>query len=97
MKKLIIVALGASLLGACSPYSQGDRALGGAAIGAATGAAVGGIASGRGSGALAGAAIGGAAGAIAGAATTPAACQARDRFGRPVYDDFGDPILVPCR
>lgn len=90
MRNLILAATVAvaATAGACSPYSQSDRALGGAAIGAAGGAIIGGAATGRAGGALAGAAIGGVTGAAVGAATTPRACIARDEYGRR--------IRVPC-
>jgi osmotically inducible lipoprotein OsmB len=78
----------ATVLAGCSPYSQSDRALGGAGIGAVTGAVIGGAATGRAGGAVAGAVVGGATGAIVGAATTPRACIARDAYGRRVR--------VPC-
>jgi hypothetical protein len=83
-KPLVALALSAGLLGACSPYSTSDRAVGGAALGAATGAVIGGVATGRAGGALAGAAIGGVTGAAVGAATTPRTCLGRDEYGRRV-------------
>ena len=46
MYKLVPVAVVLASLGACSPYSQSDRTLGGAAIGAAGGALIGGAATG---------------------------------------------------
>lgn len=82
MKKLALCCIVALSLGACSEYSRSDRALAGGAIGAGSGALIGGLASNSVGGALVGGVIGGAAGAIIGAETTPAACTARDRYGR---------------
>ncbi|MDQ0316313.1 bacteriocin [Amorphus orientalis] len=82
MKVLVIAAIMATSLAACSSYSTSDRALAGGAIGGASGAAIGAAAGGSTGAALAGGAIGAGAGALAGAATTPKAC--RDRYGRAV-------------
>lgn len=82
---LIVCAVLALVLGACSPNSRTDRALAGGAIGAGTGAVVGAAVSRSAGGALVGGVLGGAAGAIIGAETTPRNCTARDRRGRLVY------------
>ena len=80
MKKLIIVALAAGSLGACTAREENTAT--GALIGAGTGAVIGGLATGRAGGAVAGAAIGGVGGAIIGDATTPNRCRYVDRYGR---------------
>ncbi len=67
----LLAGLALSTAACSSPYSPGQRAVGGALIGGAGGAAIGGLAGG-GEGALIGAGLGAAAGAITGAATTPA-------------------------
>ncbi|MCO4054265.1 MAG: hypothetical protein HEQ16_09490 [Bosea sp.] len=95
MKKLMACMILAGSLAACN--SPGERAVGGGLIGAGSGALIGGLATGNSSGALAGAAIGGAGGAIIGAATAPQYRRGyyRERYCRS-YDDFGNPIRVPC-
>lgn len=96
MRKFIIMGATALVLAGCTTgTTQGDRALVGGGLGAATGAVIGGLATGRAGGALAGAVIGGAGGAIVGAATTPQ-CPAVDRRGRPVYNEYGERVTVPC-
>lgn len=83
MKKLIIVALAAVSLGACTAREENTAT--GALIGAGTGAVIGGLATGRAGGAVAGAAIGGVGGAIIGNATTrDRVCVGRDEWGRRV-------------
>ena len=83
MKKLIIVALAAGSLGACTAREENTAT--GALIGAGTGAVIGGLATGRGGGAAAGAAIGGVGGAIIVNATTrDRVCVGRDEWGRRV-------------
>jgi hypothetical protein len=94
MKVLIVLGVVALALAGCATQ-RGNNALAGGAVGAATGALIGGLATGRTSGALIGAAIGGATGAAVGASATPA-CQAVDRRGRPLVDQFGRPVLVEC-
>ena len=86
MKKIFIASTFALALAGCGT-TQGDRALGGAALGGATGAVVGGLASGTAGGALAGGAIGAAGGAIIGGATAP-------RYDRCYIDSYGREI---CR
>jgi hypothetical protein len=69
MKKLIIVALAALTLGACTPREE--RAATGAGLGGLGGAVIGGLAAGTPQGALAGAAIGAVGGAIIADVTRP--------------------------
>jgi hypothetical protein len=88
VRKILIASTFALALAGCGS-TQGDRALGGAALGGATGAVVGGLATGTGGGALAGAAVGAAGGAIIGGATAP-----RSRYSRCYIDDYGREI---CR
>ncbi|MEN5083265.1 glycine zipper domain-containing protein [Bosea sp. TWI1241] len=83
MNKLLLAALVAGTLGACTAREQNTAT--GAVVGAGAGALVGGLATGRAGGALAGAAIGGAGGAIIGSATTQdRVCVGRDEWGRRV-------------
>ncbi|WP_068086448.1 glycine zipper domain-containing protein [Polycladidibacter stylochi] len=82
MQKIIIVALFATAMAACSATSKQDRTLVGAGLGAATGAAIGAAAGGDAGSALAGAAIGGLAGGVVGRETTPKNCTAKDQHGR---------------
>lgn len=97
MRKFVIAGVALLALAGCTTGSpQGDRAVVGGGLGAATGALIGGLATGTGGGALAGAAIGGAGGALLGAATTPQ-CQVYDRRGRPLVDQYGEPITRACR
>jgi hypothetical protein len=68
MRQMLMLMSIGLCLGACDPYSPGQRAVGGGLIGAGTGAAVGSLAGGHaGTGAL----IGGGVGAAGGALTTP--------------------------
>lgn len=97
MRKFVVAAVALLALAGCTTGSaQGDRALVGGGVGAATGALIGGLATGTGTGAAVGAAIGGATGAVVGAATTPQ-CQVYNRRGRPLFDEYGNPITRPCR
>lgn len=97
MRKMLLAGMALLVLAGCTTGSpQGDRAVVGGGLGAATGALIGGLATGTGGGALAGAAIGGAGGALLGAATTPQ-CQVYDRRGRPLVNQYGEPITRPCR
>jgi len=97
MRKLAIACAALLVLAGCTTGSpQGDRAVVGGGVGAATGALIGGLATGTGGGALIGAGIGGAGGALIGAGTTPQ-CQVYDRRGRPLVDQYGDPITRTCR
>jgi hypothetical protein len=91
--------------GCTNPYDPTQRAVGGGLIGAGTGAVIGGLATGRTGGALAGAAIGGAGGAIIGASTAPRTRYVERGYGYGYrtrggwcrgYDDFGNPVRVPC-
>ncbi len=93
MRNIILCAALAGSLAGCVSDSPGDRAVAGGLLGAGAGAIIGGAATGRASGALAGAAIGGAGGAIVGAGTAP-----DRRYGGycRAYDEYGDPIEVPC-
>lgn len=70
MRRTLIVASLALLAGCSNPYSEGQRAAGGALLGGAGGAAIGGLAGG-GKGALIGGGAGALGGAAVGAATTP--------------------------
>lgn len=76
MKKLIIAALTALIIPACSKTEKA------AGIGAAGGAIIGGLASGSWEGAAVGAAAGGAGGAIVGHASERGKCRYRDYYGR---------------
>jgi len=77
MKRIALAsALSILLLSACG-YSQGDRALSGAAIGGAGGAAAGALMGNPAAGAL----VGGAAGAATGAFTSPDTIN----LGRPLW------------
>lgn len=69
MKKLLLVALAAVSLAACTPREE--RVATGAGLGAAGGALIGGLAAGTGGGALAGAAIGAVGGAVIADVTRP--------------------------
>lgn len=69
MKKLVLVALAALSLAACT--QREERIATGAGLGAAGGALIGGLAAGSAGGALAGAAIGGVGGAIIADVTRP--------------------------
>ena len=80
MKKIVLAALLALGVGACSQTEE--RTATGAVVGGAAGAAVGGLATGRAEGALAGGAIGAAGGAIIGNATAPQRQCYRDVYGR---------------
>ena len=70
MKAIIVAAILALGLGACSPARQ-DRDLSGAAIGGVGGAVIGGVASGSVGGAVVGGAIGAAGGALLADVTRP--------------------------
>jgi osmotically inducible lipoprotein OsmB len=98
MKKgLMIAAIVVLGLAGCSEYSQSDRTVAGGLIGAGTGAAIGSAVSGGNPGStIAGAAIGGVTGAVVGHETTPEACTATDARGRPLRDQYGNPIMVKC-
>lgn len=69
MKKILVVALAALALGACTPREE--RAAAGAGLGGLGGAVIGGLAAGTPQGALAGAAIGAVGGAIVADVTRP--------------------------
>jgi hypothetical protein len=93
MKSVVLVCALALGLGACASNSPNERAVAGGLIGAGAGAIIGGATTGHPGGALLGAAIGGAGGAILGGATAP-----QRRYGGycRAYDEYGDPIEVPC-
>ncbi|MEO4001700.1 YMGG-like glycine zipper-containing protein [Mesorhizobium sp. CAU 1732] len=94
MRKFVLAAGACTLLVAgCTSTEQ--RVAGTAAIGAGTGAVIGGLAGGS-RGALVGAAVGGGTGAVVGAATAQRECAARDRWGNPVRDNRGRPVMVRC-
>lgn len=94
MRNFIVAAvMCTSFLSGCTSTEQ--RVAGTAAVGAGTGAVIGGLAGGS-RGALVGAAVGGGTGAVVGAATAPRECWARDRQGRPLRDQWGQPVKVRC-
>lgn len=70
MRRTLILLTVVGLAACSNPYSEGQRAAGGALIGGAGGAGIGALAGG-GKGALIGGGVGAAAGAATGAVTTP--------------------------
>ena len=94
MRKFALAAAACTLFVAgCTSTEQ--RVAGTAAVGAGTGAIIGGLAGGS-RGALVGAAVGGGTAAVVGAATAHRECTARDRWGNPIRDSRGRPVMVRC-
>lgn len=83
MRKIVLTAVAALSLAACTAREQ--RVATGAGLGAGAGAIAGAAITGDVEGALVGAAVGGATGAIIGAVTDrPGYCYARDQYGQTI-------------